>query len=521
MTENPPEDFIGAVNAGKAAEAAKQAALAAPPRPPRAKKQAALDSWLDAMVSGIVEDTRNALKGKRETTLNNGALRIGGYIHLGVDRANAERELFAAAEHNGWVSEEGASHVGWKIRRAIEDGMKKPNERPDLDAENTVTITDPQAAPWQPGGTSKPGKKQAAHRNGDQDPEHAKTLKMRRLSTVKSRVPMWVWEYGDKGRIQLGTVTMFAGKPTAGKSTAVRWFAARLSKGELPGVWYGHPMKVAVVMSEEQTDAVVVPGLVAAGADMQNVYTPEIKFGDMESSLKIEDVYQLREELLANEIRAVFIDPIMSMFSGKSDVYRTNEVREALAPFVSIAKDINGIVVGVTHLKKGEIKDVLGGMNGSAAFGEVPRAVFGFAPLDVAGDHVLQQVKNSAGENNLKLTYQLPIQYLTADDGQPIELPRFEITGTTEIGIDDINPDGDETTGIAAAMDWLKMHLLEHQPAPSSQVKVDAKKYGDIGPRMLGRAAKRLGVKIFPRSEPGKPYTTVWTLPEWNGAAHG
>lgn len=512
--EPPPDDLPEAIRRADAAERARQAALAPPQRPRRASNQSALGSWLETMVSGLVDDVRAQTTGTRETTVNNAALRVGTYVHLGVDRAHAERELFAASEHNGWVGEQGASHVEWKIRRAIDDGMKKPAERPDLDAETTKRI-DPGKGNPQPGKISAeepPPKKQSAREKNDgADPEDVKTLKMRRLSTIKTRVPTWVWEYNGKGRIQLGTLTMFAGKPAAGKSTAARWFAARLSRGELPGIWFGHPMKVAVIMSEEQTDAIVVPGLVAANADLQNIYTPEIKYGNVESGFSTEDMGQLQEELLDMQVRALFVDPVMSTFGGKADIYRNNEVREKLAPFTRMAQAVNGIVIGVTHLKKGEIRDVLGGMNGSSAFGEVPRAVFGFAPINDT-EHVMQQVKNSAGQMGLKLAYHLPIEFLTADDGLPIDLPRFEITGETDVGIEDI-ADETETTKLDVAIDWLRMYLLENQPAPSGQVKKDAHNNGDIKERTLFRASQRLGVII--RSVRGaKVHQTVWELPD-------
>lgn len=504
---NEPSDFIGGIMASEAAEAARQAAIAAPPRPPKARNGTALGNWIETLLKERVDDTRGAHKGEREDTLNKAGLRIGSHLHFGIDRARAERELLDAAEGNGWLAEEGAEHVRWKISRAIDDGMKQPADRPDLDAENVVLIQNtPKASP-------------KSQQNGV-TPDESKTLRLRRLSTVKSRVPMWVWDYDSKGRIQLGTLSMFAGKPSAGKSTAVRWFAARLSRGELPGVWHGHPMKVAVIMAEEQTDAVVVPGLVAAGADLENIYTPEIKYGDIEFGFKTEDIGQLQEELLDMGVRAVFIDPIMSTFGGKADIYRNNEVREKLAPFTQLAKAINGIVVGVTHLTKGQIRDVLGSMNGSAAFGEVPRAVFGFAPTE-NGTHVFEQVKNSAGEIGLKLLYHLPISYLIANDGQPIELPRFEIIGETEISIADINPNSDETTDISVAKNWLKMYLLENQPTSSAQTKIDAKRNGDIQPWTLKRAMKELEVKVFSQSQPGKPHMTVWALPGYNDSNFG
>jgi len=113
----------------------------------------------------------------------------------------------------------------------------------------------------------------------------------------------------------------------------------------------------------------------------------------------------------------------------------------------------------------------------------------------------------------LKLSYRLPVQHLIADDGQPMELPRFEITGETEISISDITASETETTGIAVACQWLNMYLLENQPAPSAQCKRDAKQHGDISERMIIRAMRRLKVVVKPHSEPGKPYTTIWCLP--------
>jgi hypothetical protein len=84
----------------------------------------------------------------------------------------------------------------------------------------------------------------------------------------------------------------------------------------------------------------------------------------------------------------------------------------------------------------------------------------------------------------------------------------------------DISTDDDETSRIFVACEWLKMYLLENQPAPSSQVKSLAKAYGDISDRMIIRAAKRLGVVIKAHARPDEPYMTTWSLPEGNGGSN-
>lgn len=494
-------DLIDNVRRRDAAEAARQEAIAPLQQPHTATNGHNRDRWLETTFHDVVEDVRNTPVGNRNGRLRWGARRLGEISWAGLDEQRCKRELERAAQDNGIWKEDGA----YQCKATIENGWAKGVANPD-DLKDVGT---------QQRSTRKTKSKTKAKTNGEEfdDEEEPRRILLRSLNTVRSRVPQWVWKYDDVGRIQLGTLTMFAGKPTAGKSTAVRWFAARLSKGELEGCWHGHPMRVAVMMTEEQLDAVVVPGLQAAGAYMENIVAPEFIADGVESAFQsIADEQRLTEELRANEVRALFVDPVMTAISGRADVNRANEVRQYLAPFTRIAKAINGIVVCVAHLRKGQVNDVLGGINGSSAFGEVPRAVFGFAPMDL-GAHVMEQVKNSAGPAGLKLEYHLPIEYLTADDGLAIELPRFEIRGETEISITDIDASRDESTGIALACQWLHMYLEENPNTPSATVKRDAKQHGDIGERMIVRACQRIGVVVRPVSLPGKPYTTVWCLP--------
>jgi predicted ATP-dependent serine protease len=528
-----PEDFPETVRRAKAAEKARQAAIAAPQRPHRATNRGSGGSGQAAYLAKAISDEVEKfgdlpkIPSARNDALNIAAYNLGQLVNPtglqpgvhGLDPNQIRSELEDACRRNGlWDDpEDGPAQCRKTLQSGYLAGLKHPRDLSDKGLESGS-----QNGRIQPGHATKiqlddtkKSKTEPGHK-GNQQPDLERTVRLQNLASVKTRVPMWVWEHDSHGRIQLGTLTMFAGKPGAGKSTALRWFAARLSRGELPGVWFEHPMKVAIIQSEEQVDAVVVPGLYAANAELRNVFRPEFRFGGAESEMMAQaDEQRLTDELCDNNVRALFIDPIMATFSGKADVYRNNEVREYLAPYTRIAKAINGIVIGVTHLRKGDVADVLGSINGSSAFGEVPRAVFGFAPTDT-GDYIFEQVKNSAGLTGLKLAYRLPVEFLMADDGQTIELPRFEIIGPSEISISDIAANSEGTTKISVAMEWLKMYLLENQPAPSSQVKQDAKRHGDINEKMIQRAASRLGVKIWPTSEPGKPHMTVWRLPGWD-----
>jgi hypothetical protein len=194
-------------------------------------------------------------------------------------------------------------------------------------------------------------------------------------------VPLWAWEYDGKGRIQIGTLALFAGRPGAGKSTAARWFAAAATKGEIEGCWDKEPQNVAyIATAEESAKYTITPGLRAAGADLTKVHFPTVTHdGQASQLLSILDEAALIDYLLAHRITVVIVDPLMSTIAASSDVNKNNEVRAQIAPWARIADAINGIVVGVAHLRKNNTGDVVAGVTGSSAFGEVARAVFGFA----------------------------------------------------------------------------------------------------------------------------------------------
>lgn len=521
MTDPDPKrpksnDFIANIRADDAAEASRQRAIAPPQRQRRAKKPAASGGYTGQALANETEQLARATKGTRNGVLNTAAFNLGQLIQPGgLDFNTVASELTKAAMTCGLTRKELKQ---WDLPdRGIKAGMLRLRDIAEITS-NTTYVSNPDGYTKRTPISAETPAAKAITSSGVADdgepPERVITFK--KASTVRKRVPQWVWRHDDEGRIQLGTVSMFAGKPAAGKSTASRWFAAQVTRGTLPGIWEGYPMNVAMVSVEEQEDTTVVPSLEVSGADLDRIFLPRITDAGRESMFgSIRDEEEFTQLLGDNDIRAVFIDPVMSTFGGKADVYRNNEVREYLNPFVRMAQAINGFVVCVHHLRKGTVSDVLGAMNGSSAFGEVPRAVFGFAPFE-SGAHVMEQVKNSAGPVDLKLEYHLPIQYTTDDEGVPFELPKFEIKGNTTVSISDIDEARDELTGIAFTAQWLSDYLMENQPAPVWAIQKDAKSAGVVNnDKMLSRASKRVGV--ISRSQPvkDKPNQHVWMLPEY------
>lgn len=337
------------------------------------------------------------------------------------------------------------------------------------------------------------------------------------LAGIVDDLPDWVWHYSGKGRIQLGTLAMLAGRPGAGKSTAARWFTAQLTNGTLDGIWKGQPINVAYLAAEEQIDVLVKPSLRAVGADMSRVWCIAVQDEGKEVTMKsIMDELALIEVLCEANIRVVIIDPIMATISGNADIYKNNEVRAHLEPYPRIAQAINGIVLGVAHLNKQAAKDVVAGINGSSAFGEVPRSVFGFAKDDSSeeGDRIMSQSKNSAGAEDLALVYRIETTTVTTEArGRIGEMAYFNIIGDSQVSVEDVmSAEIGQHSKIGEVKIWLHDFLEINGASPRQEVLRAAKGEG-YSESTIKRAAAELKVHSYQGSPlPDKPRRAIWAL---------
>lgn len=304
-----------------------------------------------------------------------------------------------------------------------------------------------------------------------------RSVKLTPFAAEEDDVPIWMWEYGGKGRISVGTLVLFAGRPAAGKSTAGRAFAAECSNGTLPGCWYGTPVNVAYIAAEESAKYIQKPGLRAAGANLDRVFMPKVEFdGEEVRFLSSHDMASLTDELLEHGVKLVVVDPLMSTIGSRTDINRNNEVRSLIEPWAKLAEAIDGVVLGIAHLNKSGNGDVVAGINGSSAFGEVARAVFGFAkdPESDDGDRIMSQEKNSIGEEDLALTYRIGSEIVTTDSGKSAEVGKFVIIGDSDRTVGDVlrfqpKTESDGSSGHAEIDEWL-LTLLEKGPVESKDV---------------------------------------------------
>lgn len=366
------------------------------------------------------------------------------------------------------------------------------------------------------------------HPEKAEQPTPRTVVRLRSYDDIDDDVPTWVWTHGDNGRIPLGALTLFAGRPAAGKSTAARWFAAQVTRGTLPGEWHGTPHNVAYIAAEESSKFAVKPSLRASGADMRRMKYPELVTcaETIDEDAKVNYVPTSAMSMFAqvlrdNDVKLVIVDPLMTMLGGGTDIYRNNEVRERVQPWVDLADQIGGVVIGITHLNKSVTGDVLAAVNGSSAFGELCRAAFGFAqdPDAEDGVRVMSQVKNSLGVEDLSLTYTLTPELVTTASGKTAEMPKFTILGESDRKVGEIlraasapaSRDGDDA-------DEVKMIVFDFLQsrggtAPSGDV-LKATRAAGLNDGTVKNRRKAMGVKTKKTSD-----GWVWTIDQGHGTS--
>jgi len=224
-----------------------------------------------------------------------------------------------------------------------------------------------------------------------EEAEQAKPSRFLRI-TKASSIPMkgrrWMWR-DERGKwIPQADLTLMAGREGVGKSTIVYELVAKVTKGVLPGSYYGKPKSVIVCATEDAWAETIVPRLTAAGADLDRVYqidaiTPE----GFEGTLSLpEDTKRLEEKILEYDVSLVLLDPLLSTVNAKLDSHKDAEVRMALDPLVRLAHETRIAMIGLIHVNKSQEGDLMNRLMASRAFGAIVRVVLFSAKYDPLGE---------------------------------------------------------------------------------------------------------------------------------------
>jgi AAA domain len=156
----------------------------------------------------------------------------------------------------------------------------------------------------------------------------------------------WAWQ----DWAPLGSFLIVAGEPGTGKGVLTCYLLAQLTQGQAPGDLEGEPVNVLWVGFEDSWPEVVLPRLVAAGADVERIYSLRVATPGQHLDIA-RDEQALAELVDRHQLRVVAFEAIVDHLAGVDD-HKNAEVRRGLTPVVELARERQLLVIGTTHLNK-------------------------------------------------------------------------------------------------------------------------------------------------------------------------
>lgn len=446
---------------------------------------------------------RNAAPGSRNDTLNRAGFALARFVKANqLSEQEIRDSLTAAARSAGLPDGEIAATLASALGSS---GPATEAKRPAKDHPFEELLRKSGLKPATSDGIKK---EKEPEPESTRRPEARRQASVEWASTIRPRKQVWLWE----NKIPVGTPSAFAGRGGTGKTTYAGHIIARLSRGQLPGRYYGDPRPSLIWSGEDSWETVLVPRLIAAGADLDLVgrlaIASQIDGDTFEVAPRLPlDSGAISEAITATGAVLVLIDPIASTMSG--DLHREADVRAAVDALARVAENTGAVTMFVRHFGKG------GGnpsdkMSGSHAFRDAVRSVFLFAE---DGDRVIvsQDKGNYAPKGDESFAFCLESVTIPTDDGDA-EVARVVELGSSDVSVGDIinraADDGDPGERTAAEH-WLEDYLSVNGATPSKVIKVEAAKE-KIAEATLKRAKKKIGV--VDRSA-GFPRTSTWYLP--------
>lgn len=334
---------------------------------------------------------------------------------------------------------------------------------------------------------------------------------------LKPRPARWLWD----GRIPVGVATLIAGIPGQGKSHVCLDIAAKVTRGDLPGDFAGEPGAVAVMSSEDMLLETILPRLDAAGADRNRVWV--LPFTDDGFDVE-KDLAELETLARQEPIRLVILDPLLAFTPG--DGFKEAEVRKMLRPAQRLMQEHRLAILGVMHLNKDVMMDVLSRVTHSQAFTALVRSVLfvGADPDDedeLNPSKVLAHGKSNLGKIASSIGFRLVETVVPGEDevGNETGVPTsaVEWTGESEVTAEQlVKGRGSPGTKLAQAEALLRRLLGDGKGVGKVTATTEAERLG-ISQSTLERAYRNLGgLPAEDRDrdpETGQLRPGVWRLP--------
>lgn len=322
----------------------------------------------------------------------------------------------------------------------------------------------------------------------------------------------WLWRHW----IARSVLTMLAGPPETGKTTAAIQFAATVTiGGKWPDGTEAPCGDVLAWLGEDLPQETILPRFLACGGDPAKFHIiAGVKEGEQPRPFDPANDMQLlydAAKALPN-LQMIVIEPIVTAVRG--DSHKNAETRRALQPIVYLAETLGVAVLGITHFTKGTAgKGLLDRVTGSLAFGAVTRLVIAFVMSPDGSKRRMMRAKTNIGPGGGGFDYGLSRVPLLEHDN--IEGQRVDwgaaVHGSAQRLVADIEGDGKDQSPPINAVMFLR-ELLSGGEVEVAHIKKAGVANG-YSFRTLERAKAQLGVKPWERAF-GDNHWWVWKLPE-------
>lgn len=347
------------------------------------------------------------------------------------------------------------------------------------------------------------------------------TVKPRRLETVsfdqiEPKRLRWLWE----GMLPQSTLSIIAGRGSAGKSTFAAHVAARVSRGELEGDQHNKPGNVLYWESEDPVAEITRPRLEAAGADLTRVHhvpgIPTDTEGVYRAPKFPEDIELLEEAIKATNATLVVLSPVMNTVEGEHA--KAEQVRRALNPLMALAMRQNIVILGIAHVNKG--KTGAGGdlLSGSHAIRDAVRSLYLLAAED-DGTRLMEREKgNYSPDNASKFEFRLEGVSIPVTGDEPANVARVAgFAPCDRSAVDVLRSQGeteDEREERNEAQQWLVDYLLSKPGYEASSLEVrKAGRVAGLTEEQVKNARRRCRAPRI-KSERAREFQsgTVWAI---------
>jgi len=312
----------------------------------------------------------------------------------------------------------------------------------------------------------------------------------------------------------MGMPNLFTGHPDQCKSLMIGDVAARASRG---APWIDGrenttgPIEVLMMFTEDPAANVVVPRLIAAGADLtrihllQHVETPTGREQGFAIAYHMEQLEDCIEQHPG--IRLIAIDPLSGHFGADRRLMEDQVVRDVITPLVRLAEEREIAVLNNSHLNKSPGLNAIQRVIGSTAIVAVHRMAWVFTSADNDQDRAERLVlplKHNISGNSHGVKFTVQAVPVTLDDGTVSQQPRIVYRGQTDRTAEDaLATTFEQKTQLQQVVDILREELGDHEQKDANPLTKKIKdEVQNCSNSLIAKARKVAGVesvKIGPK----------------------